>query len=557
MYEVLSPQEEALLAQVEASTLMEYTRNISKEVRLSGSDEERRAFEYAKVLLDGFGLQTELYFRDSYISLPVSAELVVAGEKIPCITHSMSVAVNHRSGTVIDVGAGAKETYDLGVARGQVALVDGLANPQAVKDAMDAGAIGAIFVNARLTNEMITTAVWGMPTPESANDRPTLPIVSVSAENGHRLRELLQQGEDCACVMTTVVDTGIRPIPTLIAELRGTVEPENFILFSGHIDSWHYGAMDNGTANAVMLEVARILAQSGTPPRRSLRLAFWSGHSHGRYAGSTWYCDEHWEELREHCYLHVNIDSVGAKHASVLTRSSCMAETKGLAADVIAALTGEVYEGKRITRMGDQSFWGTGTPSLFVSMSEQPEGGLGWWWHTTEDTMDKVDPPNLVRDCKVYLLVLLRALFNPVVPVRVADGVTDVLTTLESLREQSGEHLDLRLAVERGRELREKVIQLFRRASASAPEVLNRCILDVSAQLVPMNYVFTSAFDHDRALNQPPIPKLADVSRLAELNSADEEYHFLRTALRRRLNEVNWSLKCAIQAVDRATRELS
>ena len=58
--------------------------------------------------------------------------------------------------------------------------------------------------------------------------------------------------------LTTRVRTGWMPIPHLVGELAGRQE-DRFVLFSGHVDSWHYGAMDNGTANATMLEVARLL----------------------------------------------------------------------------------------------------------------------------------------------------------------------------------------------------------------------------------------------------------------------------------------------------------
>src|SRR5690606_33456798 len=97
-----------------------------------------------------------------------------------------------------------------------------------------------------------------------------------------------------------------RKIPTLIAEYKGEVEPEKYVLFSGHIDSWHYGAMDNGSANATMLEVARIIGENKLKLYRSLKLAFWSGHSHGRYAGSALFADENWENLYDHCVLHLN-----------------------------------------------------------------------------------------------------------------------------------------------------------------------------------------------------------------------------------------------------------
>ncbi|MEZ4715068.1 MAG: M28 family peptidase [Caldilineaceae bacterium] len=103
--------------------------------------------------------------------------------------------------------------------------------------------------------------------------------------------------------------------PILVGELDGRHSDE-FVLFSGHLDSWEVGAMDNGSANATMLEVGRLLAMHRDGLYRGLRLVFWSGHSHGRYSGSTWYVDNHWEELYDRCVAHVNVDSTGARGAT-------------------------------------------------------------------------------------------------------------------------------------------------------------------------------------------------------------------------------------------------
>ncbi len=159
-------------------------------------------------------------------------------------------------------------------------------------------------------------------------------------------------------------------IPTLTGELPGT-EEDRFVMFSGHVDSWHYGAMDNGTANATQLEVARLLAERRGELRRGIRLAFWSGHSHGRYASSTWYADHHWHDLHEHCVCHVNVDSVGANGASILEEAPTMAETYEFGRQVLAELTGKELDYRRISRSSDQSFWGHGIPTLFASLSEQ------------------------------------------------------------------------------------------------------------------------------------------------------------------------------------------
>jgi len=95
---------------------------------------------------------------------------------------------------------------------------------------------------------------------------PRTPIVSVDTAGGRLLREALARGP-VRVRLRTQVDTGWRPLPVLIAHLRAPRSGGDFLLFSGHVDSWHYGAMDNASANAVQLEVGRIMAAR----RRALR----------------------------------------------------------------------------------------------------------------------------------------------------------------------------------------------------------------------------------------------------------------------------------------------
>ena len=136
------------------------------------------------------------------------------------------------------------------------------------------------------------------------------------------------------------VDTGWRKTPILEAEL-GADGDAPFVLFSGHHDTWYYGVMDNGSANATMLEVARLCVAQRERWQRGLRLCFWSGHSHGRYSGSTWYVDEHWDELDRRCVAHINVNSTGAEGADILENVGSMSELGALAAEAIEAQAGQ------------------------------------------------------------------------------------------------------------------------------------------------------------------------------------------------------------------------
>jgi len=574
----LTDFENELLGNVSKEQLMTFTKEIAKEVRLSGTEEELRAFKYAKDQLESFGIQTELVFSNGYISLPGDASLQISGKNYECITHAMSKPVNNLEAEVIDVGSGSDKEFQDNNVKGKVVVIDGLATPGTVQKAETYGAAGAIFVNAKHTHQMIVSPVWGTPVPETASLLPGIPVLSVNNEIGQSIRNQLANGEN-GCKISNEVDTRFRLIPTLTAEIKGSEDPDKFVLFSGHIDSWYYGVMDNGTANAVMLELARILSNYQGKLKRSLRFAFWSGHSHGRYAGSAWYCDTHWEDLTENCVLHVNVDSVGAKDANVLTEANCMNETKDLAKDIIGALTGEKFEGGRFGRAGDQSFWGTGTPSLFMGLSEQEpsnepaaaafgqlfgggrSGGFGWWWHTTEDTLDKIDPDNLKRDCEIYLAIVYRALTDPIIPVNQLASVEEIEIGLRDWQTKADGHFDLSLSIDRVAKLKESAIKLqdlIKAIDYSDKEkvaFINETLMEISRVLVPLNYVKGDIFDHDLALKQPVIPKLSAIEELIKAEKDSNQYHFIYNSLVRKSNEVNYALKTAAKIIEQAIDE--
>jgi len=82
---------------------------------------------------------------------------------------------------------------------------------------------------------------------------------------------------------------------------------QEFVLLHGHIRLWHVGIGDNATGNAAMLEIARIFWQNRDRLKRSVKIAWWPGHSTGRYAGSTWYVDNNALDLVDNCVAHLNL----------------------------------------------------------------------------------------------------------------------------------------------------------------------------------------------------------------------------------------------------------
>jgi N-acetylated-alpha-linked acidic dipeptidase len=569
----MNPDIERLCSLVDAGTMMRHLEEFAKRVKLSGTPEERESFRYLQATLDGFGFRTELTLHDAYISLPGKARLDTEDGTPDCITHSFSQSSpkDGLRGAVVYAGFGRPEDFANIDASGKIVLLESIANPGASRRASLAGAIGQIHISPHEhLHEMCISSVWGSPSDATVDNLPATVVLSVRKADGDALKRRVQGNAPVEVTLHAEVDTRWRKTPLLVAELPGPKDDgeEPFVMFSGHHDTWYYGVMDNGGANATMLEIARLFAAEQPSWRRGLRLCFWSGHSHGRYAGSTWYADTHWDELRRRCAVHVNVDSTGAKGNTVLADALSSAELFGLAQDAIRTQGGQELDGHRMSRAGDQSFWGIGVPSLFMGMGEQPAGssdnvagaifgsgtrkgaGFGWWWHTPDDNIDKMDPDLLVRDTRIYVHALWRLLTEPVLPLDYAASAEGLATQLAQLGETLGGRFDLAPLTGRAARLRNAAAARADNDDPKAVERLNQGLIAASRALVPMDYTTGDRFDHDPALPQSPYPVLDSLRQLAAATPGTDQVHFLTVSALRARNRLAFALDQAIAALE-------
>jgi N-acetylated-alpha-linked acidic dipeptidase len=108
-------------------------------------------------------------------------------------------------------------------------------------------------------------------------------------------------------------DWSLKPIYDVIAVMRGSVYPNQWVIRGNHHDGWVYGAWDPLSGNtAVMAEAKAIgaLARSGWKPRRTIVYCSWDGEEPG-LLGSTEWAEEHTDELRSKAVLYVNSDTNG------------------------------------------------------------------------------------------------------------------------------------------------------------------------------------------------------------------------------------------------------
>jgi hypothetical protein len=546
--------------------LMAHLGEFAKRIKLSGTPEELESFRYLESEMAGYGYRTELLFHDAYISLPGTARVSVDGSDIACITHSMSVPTPAAglSAPLVYLREGEAADFAAVDVRGKIVLVDGITTEEVAALSRDAGALGQLHISpTEHLYEMCVSPVWGSPSQHTRGQLPTTAICTISRDDGAKLRERCLKGETIIALLQTQVDTGWRKTPILVCEMEAphAVDGKPFVMFSGHHDTWHYGVMDNGGANATMLEAARLLAEQNGQWRRGLRICFWSGHSHGRYSGSAWYADEFFDDLARRCAAHVNVDSTGGEGASVLANCAVIDELKGVAADAIGTVTGQTHAGRRHGRAADQSFWGVGIPSMFGSLSHQPPGPvkmlapLGWWWHTPHDTIEHIDPQFLTRDTEIVLRVLWRLLTAPVLPLDYTAYATSLQAALAVIKTGLAGRMDISLIDNAAAALAETAQRIGEKsstASAQQADRINAALVKASRLLVPLNYTSGERFHHDPALPHLPWPSLAGLRDLAGLPAGSDDTLFYAVHARQTRNRVAHALQEATSILSSA-----
>lgn len=550
-----------LLEDVSADRMMDGLGVMARWTKLAGTEGEAACFAWLQQQLEACGLTTRLIAHDAYISLPGPAHVEYAGQRLAAITHSMAISSppGGLAGSVVDLGDGSPAAFAARDVRGRIVLVDGIASPAAALRATRAGAAGVVHVSPHhLLHEMCVSPVWGNPSLATRDALPGVVVVTVSAADGASLRQRLAAGE-LRLTLHAAVDTGWRKTPLLVGEMAAPREASGaeadapFVLLSCHVDTWFYGVMDNGSANISMLEAVRLCAARREAWQRGLRVCFWSGHSQGRYSGSSWYADQHWHELDRRCVAHVNLDSPGGVGATVLGETGSAGGLFDLAAHAISGETNQELAGRRKARSADDSFPGIGIPSVFGSLSQQPPGeiklrnALGWWWHTEHDLIDKIDPDFLVRDTRIVLRVVWALLSEARLPLDYARQVAGLCDELDSLAGRLAGRFDLAEAQAAARRLRAALAGL--RASPAEPAAFNRAVMQLSRAIVPLDYTNGDRFVHDAALPLAAWPVLAPLRRLAETTLGDAEAHFAEVDAVRARNRLIHGLNLALAPI--------
>ena len=249
----------------------------------------------------------------------------------------------------------------------------------------DLGAQALVFQDREADNVLnATTGDW------NAKLHP-LPVAEIGMEEGKLIQRLLESGPVTMELELQNRTSGPTQINNVIAEMRGSERPDEWIIVGAHLDSWDYGtgAQDNGTGTVMVLEAARALADLGKAPRRSIRFALWGGEEEG-LIGSHAYVDAHRAELAR-CVAALNTDN-GAGHPKgwkVEGRKDLEVALKPISDRLLKGLSGGDVSQRTSFSTDHGFFMLEGIPAfdLWVDMTHYEE-----IHHKSSDTFDKVDP---------------------------------------------------------------------------------------------------------------------------------------------------------------------
>jgi Zn-dependent M28 family amino/carboxypeptidase len=227
-------------------------------------------------------------------------------------------------------------------------------------------------------------------TNSSAGEIDRIPQVLVAREDGERIGRLLAAGHPVWAELAIPNHVG-GPIKSadVIAEIKGSEKPDEFVILGAHLDSWELGtgALDNGCNAALVVDALRAIRASGLKPRRSIRFILFSGEEEG-LLGSRAYAVAHRPELDKAAGVVIYDSGTGKTTGFSLGGRNDVLET---AKALIAPL-----QQFGVTELKTDMEWGTDHFDLMLEgvptfVADQEEANYLENYHAVSDTYDKVD----------------------------------------------------------------------------------------------------------------------------------------------------------------------
>jgi hypothetical protein len=247
----------------------------------------------------------------------------------------------------------------------------------------------------------------------------TVPTVIVRNDDYGRIERLLADGEDVKLefeIVNRVYPEG-RTSYNAIGEIPGTDKADEVVMLGGHLDSWHAatGATDNAIGCSIMLEAARLIQTLGMKPRRTVRVALWSGEEEG-LLGSLAYVKQHFgtaedpkpEWAKLDAYFNVDTGTGRLRGAGIFGPPEAAAALRPVLAEFKDwGMAGAIATSSRATGGTDStSFNNAGLPGIGMSQDPIEYGSLTH--HTNLDTYERIIPDDVQKAAAIIAAAVMQ-----------------------------------------------------------------------------------------------------------------------------------------------------
>ncbi|MBS1856813.1 MAG: M20/M25/M40 family metallo-hydrolase [Acidobacteria bacterium] len=236
----------------------------------------------------------------------------------------------------------------------------------------------------------------------------TVPTVILRNDDYGRIERLLADGDEVKVefdILNKTYPEG-KTSYNVIAEIPGTDKADEVVMLGGHLDSWHAGtgATDNAIGSSIMVEAARLIQALGLKPRRTIRVALWSGEEQG-LLGSLAYVKQHFGSFEDpkpefsklDCYFNVDTGTGRLLGASVFGPPEAAAALRPvLALFRDWGMAGAMPTTSRVVAGTDStSFNNAGLPG--IGMQQDPIEYNTMTHHTNLDTYERIIPEDVTH----------------------------------------------------------------------------------------------------------------------------------------------------------------
>ena len=242
--------------------------------------------------------------------------------------------------------------------------------------------------------------------------------MDLSCEDYGLLFRLAENGETPVLrVNAESQDLGVVPQFNVVAEMRGTELPDEYVVLGAHLDSWHAasGATDNGTGTLTMLEAMRILKETYPNPRRTILVGHWGAEEMG-LIGSGSFREDH-PEVMEGLQLLFNQDN-GTWRFEIIEGQG-FADAGRHFTSYLAAVPTEFSEHIELQFPGPQANSGSDHTSFVCAgapafrLQSPYDEYRQYTWHTNRDTYDKIVFDDLKENATVAAMLAYMASEDP------------------------------------------------------------------------------------------------------------------------------------------------